>query len=255
MHSCIYEGYVRHRRFLPVRNEFRYRLFLMFLDLDELAHLFDGHSCWSLEKFNIAWFRRQDHLGDPQLPLDQAVKNLVEERTGERPEGPIRLLTHLRYFGHCFNPASFYYCYDRAGRRVETVVAEVHNTPWHEEHCYVLGKALSEHPVDRWKRYRFAKAFHVSPFMDMDIQYDVRFREPGEFVSVHFINTAKGVKIFDATLHLDRKELDAANLTRVLIRYPAMTIKVVTLIHWQALRLWLKGAPFFTHPTKRSPRT
>ena len=254
MHSFVYEGYVRHRRFRPVRNEFRYHLFLMFLDLDELPHLFDGHSCWSFERFNVAWFRRRDHLGDPQLPLDQAVRNLVEERTGVRPTGPIRLLTHLRYFGHCFNPASFYYCYDQAGRHVETIIAEVHNTPWLEEHCYVLGEALNEHPVRRWKRYRFAKAFHVSPFMDMNIQYDVRFREPGEFLSVHFINMQGGSRIFDATLHLRRKELSASNLSRILIDYPVMTIKVVTLIHWQALRLWLKGVPVFVHPAKRQPR-
>lgn len=254
MHSCIYEGYVRHRRFRPVRNEFRYGLFLMFLDLDELSHLFEDHSCWSVERFNVAWFRRRDHLGDPQLPLDRAVRNLVRERTGSRPEGPIRLLTHLRYFGHCFNPASFYYCYDRVDQHVETVIAEIHNTPWHGEHCYVLGQALNEHPVRRWKRYRFTKVFHVSPFMDMDIQYDVRFREPGKFLSVHFINMEKGSRLFDATLHLRRKDISSSSLTRVLFNYPFMTIKVVTLIHWQALRLWLKGAPVFVHPAKRQPR-
>jgi len=251
MRSCIYEGYVRHRRFRPVRNEFRYRLFLMFLDLDELPHLFEENSCWSFERFNVAWFRRRDHLGDPRFPLDREVRNLVLERTGSRPAGPIRLLTHLRYFGHCFNPASFYYCYDRADRHVEAIVVEIHNTPWHEEHCYVLGEAMNEHPVNRWKRYRFAKAFHVSPFMDMDIRYDVRFQEPGESLNVHFISMEKDSGLFDATLHLRRKDINSSALTRVLVTYPLMTIKVVTLIHWQALRLLLKGAPFFVHPDKR----
>lgn len=255
MHSCIYEGYVRHRRFRPVRNEFRYRLFLMFLDLGELPQLFKDRLCWSSEGFNVAFFRRRDHLGDPRIPLDLAVRNLVEEQTGIRPGGPIRLLTHLRYFGHCFNPVSFYYCYDPTDRRLETIVTEIHNTPWHEEHCYVLGEALNEHPVRRWKRYRFAKGFHVSPFMDMDIRYDLRFREPGELLNVHFINMEKGFRLFDASLILKRIEIDGTSLTRVLTTYPLMTIKVVTMIHWQALRLWLKGAPFFVHPAKRQHRS
>lgn len=253
MHSCIYEGTVRHRRFRPVSNEFRYRLFLMFLDLNELPELFKGRLAWSGDRFNLAYFRRADHLGDPQIPLDQAVRSLVEERTGARPTGPIRLMTHLRYFGYCFNPVSFYYCYDQAGSRVETIVAEIHNTPWQEEHCYVLGEALNEHPVRGWKRYQFAKDFHVSPFMDMGLWYDWRFREPGESLSAHLTDIEKGTKLFDATLSLRRREISDSALTRVLISYPFMTVKVTTMIHWQALRLLTKGAPFFVHPAKRNP--
>ena len=253
MHSCIYEGTVRHRRFRPVSNEFRYRLFLMFLDLNELPEVFKGRLAWSGDRFNLAYFRRADHLGDPQIPLDQAVRSLVEERTGARPTGPIRLMTHLRYFGYCFNPVSFYYCYDQAGSRVETIVAEIHNTPWQEVHCYVLGEALNEHPVRGWKRYQFAKDFHVSPFMDMGLWYDWRFREPGESLSAHLTDIEKGTKLFDATLSLRRREISDSALTRVLISYPFMTVKVTTMIHWQALRLLTKGAPFFVHPAKRNP--
>ena len=110
--SSIYEGTIRHRRFRPRPNEFQYRLFFMYLDLDELPTLFDIHPWWSYEKPNIACFRRRDHFGRPSVPLDTAVRDQVAEQLGWRPKGPIRLLTHLRYFGHCFNPASFYYCYD-----------------------------------------------------------------------------------------------------------------------------------------------
>jgi DUF1365 family protein len=253
MHSCIYEGTVRHRRFRPVSNEFRYRLFLMFLDLNELPEVFKGRLAWSGDRFNLAYFRRADHLGDPQIPLDQAVRSLVEERSGARPAGPVRLMTHLRYFGYCFNPVSFYYCYDQAGSRVETIVAEIHNTPWQEEHCYVLGEALNEHPVRGWKRYQFAKDFHVSPFMDMGLWYDWRFREPCESLSAHLTDIEKGTKLFDATLSLRRREISDSALTRVLTSYPFMTVKVTTMIHWQALRLLTKGAPFFVHPAKRNP--
>jgi DUF1365 family protein len=230
---------------------FQYRLFFMFLDLAELPTLFDIHPLWSFEKFNIASFRRRDHFGDPAIPLDQAVRDLVEERLGYRPNGPIRLLTHLRYFGYCFNPASFYYCYDPADKRVDTIVVEIHNTPWGERHCYVLGARQNEHPIATWRRHQFAKAFHVSPFIDMDIHYDWRFREPDASLRVHMIDYEKGEKLFDASLALQRRRLNRRALTRVLLSYPVMTGKVIALIYWQALHLLLKRTPIFAHPKKR----
>jgi DUF1365 family protein len=177
---------------------------------------------------------------------------LVEKETGRRPAGPIRLLTHFRYFGHCFNPVSFYFFYDRQDRRVETIVAEVHNTPWGEEHCYVLDDALNEHPNPDWRRYRFSKVFHVSPFMEMEIHYDWRFRVPGQSIQVHFINmTLDGERRFDATLSLRRRKMSGPALARSLLVYPLMTVKVMTMIYWQALRLLVKGAPLHVHPAKR----
>jgi DUF1365 family protein len=224
----------------------------MYLDLNELPDLFTHFRFWSVEKTNLATFRRKDHLGDPTIPLDQAVRDLVEERLGARPAGPIRLLTHLRYFGYCFNPVSFYYCFDATDTRVETIIAEIHNTPWLEEYPYVLGDPLNEHIDSAWRRFRFDKKFHVSPFMDMDIAYDWRFRVPGDRLNVHMINYRKEEKLFDASLTLKRREISAASLSRVLIRYPLMTAKVTALIYRQALRLHLKKAPFFAHPTKRN---
>jgi hypothetical protein len=224
----------------------------MFLDLKELPTLFNIHPLWSYQRWNVAFFRRKDHFGDPSVPLDTAVRDLVRTNLGNRPAGPIRLLTHLRYFGYCFNPASFYYCYDDSDIRVETIVVEIHNTPWGERHCYVFGDSQNEHPVDHWRRYRFNKNFHVSPFIDMDIQYDWRFRVPGDIIRVHMIDIEKHKKLFDATLMLKRQPISHKGLTRVLIKYPLMTMKVTTMIHFQALRLLLKNTPFFTHPKKRS---
>ena len=249
--SCIYEGHIRHRRFHPVENSFRYRVFFMYLDLAELPTLFEGRRFWSADRVNLAYFRRRDHLGDLRVPLDTAARNLVEERLGRRPAGPIRLLTHLRYFGYCFNPVSFYYCYDEAVGRLETIIAEIHNTPWLEEYCYVLGEERNEHPLPGWKRFGFPKAFHVSPFMDMDISCDWRFREPGERLNVHMVNIEKGLRLFDASLNLARREITPPALTRVLLAYPPMTLKVTAMIYWQAFRLLKKGAPFFVHPAKR----
>jgi DUF1365 family protein len=250
MHSAVYEGTVRHRRFAPVSNGFTYRLFMMYLDLAELDEVFRGRPLWSTSRRNLAYLRRKDHLGDPAVSVDKAVRRLVEERTETPPAGPIRLLTHLRYFGHCFNPVSFFYCYDPAGENVETIVAEITNTPWHERYCYVLPEAMNEQRSP-WKRYRFPKSFHVSPFIDMNVDYDWRFLSPGQRLQVHMEDYVQGGKLFDATLSLHRRPITARNLRRVLLRYPAMTVQVLAKIHWQALRLWRKGAPFYVHPKKR----
>ena len=251
-HSAIYRGEVRHRRFAPVENSFRYRLFMMYLDLSELPGLFEGARFWSADRPNLAWLRREDHLGDPSVPLETAVRDLVEERLGTRPAGPVRMLAHLRYFGHCFNPVSFFYCYSPGGEKLETIVAEVRNTPWKERHCYVMGEATGEATGNGWRRHRFRKAFHVSPFLPMELDYDWRFKEPGETINVHMIDSRQGLRLFDATLALRREPLTEASLRRVLLHYPLMTVKVVAAIHWQALRLAAKRAPFFVHPSKRT---
>lgn len=161
MRSAIYEGLVRHRRRTPVPHAFRYRLFMMYLDLGELDRVFEGLWCWSARRPAPAWFRRGDYLGDARVPLDQAVRDRVERATGARPAGPIRMLTHLRYFGYVMNPVTFYYCFDRPAARVETIVAEVTNTPWNERHAYVLGRSENRGTPGR-PAFRFAKAFHVS---------------------------------------------------------------------------------------------
>jgi len=254
MHSAIYRGWLRHRRFAPRAHAFRYALFLMYLDLDELDTVFRGRWLWSARRAALARFRREDHLGDPGAPLSDAVRDLVERASGRRPGGPIRLLTHLRYFGYCFNPVSFYYCFDRGGERVETVVAEVNNTPWGERHCYVLGgdmsdaRRLESQPL----RFRSVKSMHVSPFMPMDLSYEWRFSPPGERLSVHMSLLRADAKIFDATLRLAREPISATRLAASLARFPLMTVQVITGIYWQALKLWLKRVPVHTYPSKVS---
>jgi len=253
MKSCLYLGKVRHRRFSPVVNTFGYRLFLAYLDLEEIPHVFDIHPLWSAEHVNLAYFRRRDHYGPVGMPLDQAIRDLVHERSGSRPEGPIRLLTHLRYLGYCFNPVSFYYCFNPLDTRVEAIVAEVHNTPWLEEHCYVLTDSMNLHPRDDWRRFRFQKAFHVSPFMEMAIRYDWRFKVPGDTLTVHMNLTHEETRRFDATLELKRTPMTRGGLTKALLTYPLMTWKVAAMIYRQALRLRFKGAPVHAHPKKSIP--
>ena len=225
----------------------------MYLDLAELDHLFEGRALWSVNRGNLAQFRRSDYLGDPEIPLDAAVRARIREVCGRAPSGPIRLLTHLRTFGHCFNPVSIYYCYGDDGRTLDTVVAEITNTPWKERHSYVL-------PVDaaqrhgRALRWDFRKAFHVSPFLPMQRDYAWRFTAPQDDLRVHMDVLDAGTRDFDATLVLQRREFTGANLARVLMRYPAMTLRVVAAIHWQALLIFLRRNPVYDHPRNGSDR-
>ena len=244
--SCAYEGWVRHRRFEPVEHNFRYPLFLMYLDLDELPELFDGSPGWSARGRSLARFRRSDYLGDPQRPLREEVLDLLEDRTGRRPGGPVRMLTQMRQFGFAFNPVSFYYCFATAGERVDAVVAEVTNTPWGERHAYVLerdgeGAVLAD---------RQPKQFHVSPFLAMDGDYEWRVSEPGDALQVHIENRSDSKPVFDATLSLQRRELAPKLMRRLLVRYPAASLAVVARIYLQALRLKLKGVPHYPHPAR-----
>jgi len=247
VNSAVYEGTIRHRRFAPIEHEFRYRMFMLYLDLDELPGVFDGRWLWSARRVAPAWFRRADYLGDPSLPLTTAVRDLVVARTGQRPTGPIRLLTHLRYWGYVQNPVSFYYCFDASGTAVETIVAEVTNTPWSERHAYVIRAS----PRGRSHRARFEKAFHVSPFMPMDQSYDWHFSTPADRLYVRMANHRDGARVFDAALALRRAPITGPVLARCLARHPWMTASVVAGIYGQALRLWLRGAHFHAHPHAR----
>ena len=252
--SAVYEGTIRHRRFEPVEHEFSYRLFLMYLDLGELPGVLDPHPLWSARRRAPARFRRQDFMGDPARPLAECARDAVEAETGSRPAGPVRLLAGLRYLGHSFNPVSFYYCFDSAGERVQAVVADVENIPWGERHAYVLARGAREGPV---LSAELGKALHVSPLMGMDQTYAFRAGEPGERLAVHIESRPRanrGGKSFDATLSLRRRELSRPLLTRMLLRYPAMSLQVVAKIYAQSLRLKLKGARYFPHPEGRKPK-
>lgn len=259
--SAVYEGTIRHRRFEPVEHEFGYRLFLMYLDLGELPGVLDRYPLWSARRRAPARFRRGDFMGDPARPLDECARDAVETATSARPAGPVRLLAGLRYLGHSFNPVSFYYCFDRAGERVEAVVADVENIPWGERHPYVLARGEREGPVLSGE---LPKALHVSPLMGMDQTYAFRAGEPGARLAVHIESRPAGSepragrghtgKSFDATLNLRRRELSRPLLLGLLARYPALSLQVVAKIYAQSLRLKLKGARYFPHPEGRKPK-
>ena len=251
MKSCIYRGVVRHRRLTPVPHAFKYPLYMMYLDLEELPSLFERRWLWSTSSPAPARFRREDYLGSPEVDLAEAVRDEAERLTGRRPEGPIRVLTHLRLLGYVQNPVTLYYCFGPEGETVDAIVAEITNTPWNERHTYAVSATGQEGGAcDR--PHRFGKAFHVSPFMEMEQEYEWRFSPPRARLRVHMTNRMRGERVFDATLVLSREEISGPALARVLARHPWMTARVTAAIYWQALRLWLKRTPYHEHPERRA---
>ncbi|MCW3032835.1 MAG: uncharacterized protein QOK19_925 [Solirubrobacteraceae bacterium] len=259
----MYEGTVRHRRLGgtagTLHYEFRHRLFMAYLDLEELPRVLGDGLLSSARHPALAWFRRADHLGDPARDLAESVRELVAERTGHRPDGPIGLLTHLRCFGHNFNPVSFYWCFAADGERVQAVIAHVTNTPWGESHSYVLDiEAPSDHGSVTLARGSFEKELHVSPLMGMGHVYDLRMSEPRGRLSVHIESTSAGtgeerIPVFDATLSLERREWSPRELRRLLVRYPLQTVGILARIYSHALRLRLRGAVYHPHPRGTVP--
>lgn len=251
MKSGIYCGNVRHRRHGEGGNVFSYQLFMMYLDLAELDTVFAGSWLWSSRGRAVARFRREDYLpGDPDLRT--AVRDTVERETGVRPAGPIRLLTNLRYFGHLSNPISCYYCFNKDDTAVETIVAEVTNTPWGERTNYVLPCD----PENSKQRISFDKTLHVSPFLPMDMVYQWFSNTPEQTLLIHLENHQHGKRVFDASLTLQREEATRENLRRVLWRFPWMTMKVTAAIYWQAVRLYfVKRIPFHSHPAANTQRS
>ena len=247
MHSCIYVGRVQHRRFSPTEHRFRYGLSLVYLDLEEVPGLLHGGCGLYQGHFSPGSFRRDDHLGDAATPLADSVRELVAAKTGDRPVGPIRLLTQLRRYGYYFSPLNLYYCFDRNGSEVQSVVAEVSNTPWREMHCYVLWSGNRVWSSERL-RFHHSKGFHVSPFMDMDFDYHWRLNNPAQALKVNLANHRSGQRVFAADMVLQRRPLTRVQNFRSWLRYPWSTAQVVVAIYYQALRLWMKKCPYYPHP-------
>jgi len=245
MESSIYVGKLRHRRFSPVRHEFEYPLFMAFLDIERLPELMKISPFAGYNRWNWASYDERDHFGDPSKALRERIQADARSNGVDLPDGRIFLLTHLRYLGYNFNPVSFFYCYDRAGK-LQMILAEVNNT-FGETQNYWLN-ASHEQEAGENKKYRFLKTFHVSPFMKLGHEYEWTFTPPSEQLISQCISHESGQAIFDSTLKLERREWSAAELHRALAQFPWVTLKVIVGIHWQALRLWLKRVPVVSHP-------
>ena len=245
--NFIYTGIVGHRRFTPFNHYFNYPLFMAFIDLDTVNNFLKKSWLWNVNKRAIVAFHREDYHGEPGIDLSDSVRKTVYKSIGKKIKGPIRLLTHLRYFGYCFNPVSFYYCYDERDVEVEVIMAEVTNTPWNERHPYIIH---NKNEQGQNLIANFQKELHVSPFWGMDHEYEWVFTQPGENLFVNMKNFKSNQKVFDATLTMKRKFFTKKELMKQIIRFPFITMAVVFRIHFQAFKLWVKKAPFFIHPNK-----
>ncbi len=247
LRSGLYEGTLHHARLGDTPHTFDYRVLMAYLDLAELPGALDAHPLWSARHAAPVRFRREDFHGDPDVPLDQAVRDTVETNLGRRPTGPIRLLAHLRTWGWSFNPIAFYFVLSDDGTAVDTLVAEVTNTPWHEHHAYVM--PVGAHEVT--EAVRFPKAMHVSPFMDMELDHSLTFGPPGaQHLNIHMDDWRGDERVFAAALRLHRLPLDRSTMGAALRRHPVPAQRVSAGIYVQALKLRLKSAPFRHHPAK-----
>ncbi len=244
--SAIYQGTIRHRRFTPKQHEFSYKIFMVYLDLHELDEVFSQSRWWSKDRVNVARFKRTDFFDEnSDKPLYESVADLVEKHNGERPCGPIRMLANLRYFGFIINPITCYYCFDKTGEKLQTVVAEVTNTPWRQRCHYILNV---DKPESDKQRFTFSKAMHVSPFQPMELDYHWIGKTPSHDLFVHIDVTNKHQSVFDATMTLKHQPMTATMMNKVLLRYPWMTLKVFASIYWQAVKLMFKRIPFYSNP-------
>jgi len=249
--SALYAGTVTHRRHATeatgqVAHSFHYPITLPLLFLDEIDEVIAMHPRWSRRGVDAVWFRRRDYVDCSVRPLDEAVRDAVEARSGRRPEGDIAQLGHLRRWGWLFNPICVYYCFDAAGH-VDQLLLEVRNTPWHERHLYALDARTSPQ--------RFAKEMHVSPFLGMDHEYVLTFSEPGEHLALHLGNRRGEERVFDAGMSLERREITRASLGDLAWRHPFATLGVSAGIYYEALRLFAKHAPFHGHPRRGRAET
>lgn len=246
-HSCIYQGIVWHQRHQPKIHAFQYRLFMMYVDIDELEQTFKPFWLWGVNKPSFASFQRKDHYGDTKTTLSSSIRRLVLQQTQQRVEGPIYLLTQFRILGYAFNPLSLYFCFDMSGEELTHIVAEVSNTPWNEQHCYVLTPSQKNSVVFQDQH---EKSFHVSPFMHEDMQYRWKISQPKERLEVQIENLIGNEILFSARMNLERKKLNACNLRSTLCNFPLMSFKLIMAIYWEALKLFLKGIKYV--PYKKS---
>lgn len=245
MSSCLYQATVMHHRLSPKKHRFHYKVFMFYLDLDELELLRRRLWLFSLNRFNVFSFRHREHL---QLPMDapdtsrstrQHLEDYLAQQGVSELPGRIMCLTNLNILGYNFNPVSFYFVFGKDGRPLCSV-AEVSNT-FHEMKPYFLGRDLLKNGVFHLNTTKY---FYVSPFFDHDANFDFHLHVPDEKLNIRIDTFKEHDRVFISTLTGARKTLNNRNLFWYSLRFPFLTLRIITLIHWNALLLWLKKIPF-----------
>ncbi len=243
--GTLYAGMVMHQRLKPFGHRFSYRVFSLLVDIDNLDALDRKTRLLSVNRPGLLSFRESDHVEETGETLRQFADRLLTRAGLNKPAMRILLLAYPRMFGYAFNPISTYFAYDAKDRLIAIIYA-VRNT-FGERHSYVAPLLPGEESPAGIRQTR-TKIFHVSPFMDMGLRYHFRILPPGKTVRVRIHETAEKEAVLAATFNGDATPLTDATLARYILRFPFMTFKVMAGIHWEALKLWLKGAHFRTSP-------
>ena len=234
MNSCIYNGEVTHTRFKPVRHFLKYKTFSLLIDLDEINLLDKSIGIFSHNKFNIFSFYDKDHGDrDGGNLKNWVISNLKKFQIKEKITN-IKVLCYPRILGYVFNPLSIFYCYEKD--KLVAIFYEVKNT-FNEQHTYIFKIKNNEEIIQKCR-----KKFYVSPFMDMETFYNFKLLNPKDKLSVFIKQTDADGTILTATQTGDKKEFSFKQLAINFIKYPLMTIKIISSIHYEALLLWKKGA-------------
>jgi DUF1365 family protein len=236
--SAIYECEVMHHRLTPTVHHFRYRVFYLWLDLDELAGLSRRLRLLGINRFSLFSYCDADHLGtDPGSAKDRLFSWLAGEGVDTSAIQTVRLLSFPRVLGYIFNPVCFFYCFDRDGAPL-CAVAQVTNT-FHEKKLYLV---QDREPDGRFRRI-VPKLFYVSPYSDLDLLFDFKLRVPADKLDIHIDDRKGDERILLSAVSGNRVPLSDARLLWCSVKYPLLTLKVIFLIHWEALRLWIKRLP------------
>ena len=242
MYSRIYQGRVQHSRFTPKFRSFNYSVYMVYLDLDEVDEVFEQSSWWRREGFAPVSFNALDYWDGETRDIKTAVQRKVAEDLGLELDGPVRMLTNLRNFGYINNPITCYYCFDRA-ERLQAVVAEVTNTPWGDRCHYAIAAA-----DEGLTKSEFSKDMHVSPFMKMNMHYRWRSNKPGKALSIVLENIQAEERVFFASVVMQAQEMTVRNMRSVVLKFPWMTLSVITKIYWQALKIFCAGIKYQPRP-------
>lgn len=235
--SGLYIGETYHERFVPKSHKFTYQIMMFWLDLDEITKLNNELSLFSQQKFNWIQYKRSDFLSQEHEDLKDEVLAKMSSLAGKPLSGKVFLLSPLRILGIYFSPVNFYYLQNKDGNFTH-LLAEVSNTPWNQRHCYLVDLASQDETQ---------KAFHVSPYNPIDMQYKWHIRQPNEKLRLK-LDCHKQDKHFTAAIALNKVALNNATLRKSLFQFPHMTIKTLLGIYWQALKLFIKKVPIYDHP-------
>lgn len=244
MQNAIYSGFVIHNRTMPKSHKFQYKLSMFFLDIDNLHDIFKNIPIVSIDKFNLISFYRKNYFPSKMnLSIRQEIENEIKRHGYNEIPKKIYILTHLAYLGFCYNPVTFYYCYDEDDKLI-FFLSEVNNTPWNERYLYLHKINKEDHNM--WSQ---DKQFHVSPFLPMNMKYEWKINNPNGQIRVYLACIDKK-PIFRASLKLIKSNLNLISCLKVFILSPITTLFILFRIYWQALILFSKKIPFYQHPNR-----